>query len=215
MSRSVSYTIVGKTTPMSKIRTRDLINGIIRSLIQWWWQQRRRPLLPGTDQVKTGTWKKKKKSYNEIWTSVWALRVCVLDADILSWWFICASCLPAAPEEIHLRHVEVDVLIPKIMREKARERCVENVQGVLVCATVLSFVDTRFAACGRFSSSKVGKTHGLSCPPTWWLITEWARIGPRFGPKQRLRCIWSTLVQLASRNYAKRCQIHISVVGNT
>ncbi|XP_049571920.1 COX assembly mitochondrial protein homolog isoform X7 [Orcinus orca] len=29
----------------------------------------------------------------------------------------------------HLRHVEKDVLIPKIMREKARERCSEQVQG--------------------------------------------------------------------------------------
>jgi hypothetical protein len=32
------------------------------------------------------------------------------------------------PEQ-HLRHVEKDVLIPKIMREKARERCSEQVQG--------------------------------------------------------------------------------------
>ncbi|XP_067609660.1 COX assembly mitochondrial protein homolog isoform X2 [Pseudorca crassidens] len=31
--------------------------------------------------------------------------------------------------EQHLRHVEKDVLIPKIMREKARERCSEQVQG--------------------------------------------------------------------------------------
>nr|XP_055140903.1 COX assembly mitochondrial protein homolog isoform X2 [Symphalangus syndactylus] len=28
----------------------------------------------------------------------------------------------------HLRHVEKDVLIPKIMREKAKERCSEQVQ---------------------------------------------------------------------------------------
>nr|XP_020136594.1 COX assembly mitochondrial protein homolog isoform X2 [Microcebus murinus] len=33
------------------------------------------------------------------------------------------------PAEQHLRHVEKDVLIPKIMREKARERCSEQVQG--------------------------------------------------------------------------------------
>ncbi|XP_022420629.1 COX assembly mitochondrial protein homolog isoform X6 [Delphinapterus leucas] len=33
--------------------------------------------------------------------------------------------------EQHLRHVEKDVLIPKIMREKARERCSEQVQGIL------------------------------------------------------------------------------------
>lgn len=61
-----------------------------------------------------------------------------------SWWFICASCLPASPEEMHLRHVEVDVLIPKLMREKAKERCVEKVEGVFVCATILSFVCTFF-----------------------------------------------------------------------
>ncbi|XP_064133485.1 COX assembly mitochondrial protein homolog isoform X1 [Loxodonta africana] len=33
------------------------------------------------------------------------------------------------PAEQHLRHVEKDVLIPKIMREKAKERCSEQVQG--------------------------------------------------------------------------------------
>ncbi|XP_006244096.1 COX assembly mitochondrial protein homolog isoform X3 [Rattus norvegicus] len=32
------------------------------------------------------------------------------------------------PAEQHLRHVEKDVLIPKIMREKARERCSEQVE---------------------------------------------------------------------------------------
>ncbi|XP_066206837.1 COX assembly mitochondrial protein homolog isoform X2 [Saccopteryx leptura] len=32
------------------------------------------------------------------------------------------------PADQHLRHVEKDVLIPKIMREKARERCSEQVQ---------------------------------------------------------------------------------------
>ncbi|XP_045356966.1 COX assembly mitochondrial protein homolog [Leopardus geoffroyi] len=34
------------------------------------------------------------------------------------------------PAEQHLRHVEKDVLIPKIMREKARERCSEQVQDI-------------------------------------------------------------------------------------
>ncbi|XP_043449254.1 COX assembly mitochondrial protein homolog [Prionailurus bengalensis] len=34
------------------------------------------------------------------------------------------------PAEQHLRHVEKDVLIPKIMREKARERCSEQVQDL-------------------------------------------------------------------------------------
>ncbi|XP_072797002.1 COX assembly mitochondrial protein homolog isoform X1 [Vicugna pacos] len=33
----------------------------------------------------------------------------------------------------HLRHVEKDVLIPKIMREKARERCSEQVQEFTKC----------------------------------------------------------------------------------
>uniref|UniRef100_A0A5F5Q4U1 COX assembly mitochondrial protein n=1 Tax=Equus caballus TaxID=9796 RepID=A0A5F5Q4U1_HORSE len=35
--------------------------------------------------------------------------------------------------EQHLRHVEKDVLIPKIMREKARERCFEQVQDFTKC----------------------------------------------------------------------------------
>lgn len=32
-------------------------------------------------------------------------------------------------EETPLRHVEKDVLIPKMMREKAKERCVQHVDG--------------------------------------------------------------------------------------
>ena len=32
--------------------------------------------------------------------------------------------------EPHLRHVETDVLIPKLMREKAKVLCDEKVQGV-------------------------------------------------------------------------------------
>ncbi|XP_023410659.2 COX assembly mitochondrial protein homolog isoform X3 [Loxodonta africana] len=35
--------------------------------------------------------------------------------------------------EQHLRHVEKDVLIPKIMREKAKERCSEQVQDFTKC----------------------------------------------------------------------------------
>ncbi|XP_052042993.1 COX assembly mitochondrial protein homolog isoform X1 [Apodemus sylvaticus] len=35
--------------------------------------------------------------------------------------------------EQHLRHVEKDVLIPKIMREKARERCSEQVEDFTKC----------------------------------------------------------------------------------
>nr|XP_020848963.1 COX assembly mitochondrial protein homolog isoform X2 [Phascolarctos cinereus] len=37
--------------------------------------------------------------------------------------------------EDHLRHVEKDVLIPKIMREKARERCSDHVQAQLITRT--------------------------------------------------------------------------------
>ncbi|MBZ3875561.1 COX assembly mitochondrial protein-like protein [Sciurus carolinensis] len=40
---------------------------------------------------------------------------------------------PNEDEEQHLRHVEKDVLIPKIMREKARERCSEQVQDFTNC----------------------------------------------------------------------------------
>lgn len=36
-------------------------------------------------------------------------------------------------EEVHLRHVEKDVVIPKMMREKAKELCAEKVEGVCVC----------------------------------------------------------------------------------
>ncbi|XP_072316504.1 COX assembly mitochondrial protein homolog isoform X2 [Eucyclogobius newberryi] len=36
-------------------------------------------------------------------------------------------------EEVQLRHVEVDVLIPKMMREKARELCDEQVQAFTHC----------------------------------------------------------------------------------
>lgn len=33
-------------------------------------------------------------------------------------------------DEPNLRHVETDVLIPKLMREKAKERCAEKVEGM-------------------------------------------------------------------------------------
>ncbi|KAM4633253.1 COX assembly mitochondrial protein homolog [Polymixia lowei] len=33
----------------------------------------------------------------------------------------------------HLRHVETDVLIPKLMREKAKERCAEKVEAFNHC----------------------------------------------------------------------------------
>ncbi|XP_032115638.1 COX assembly mitochondrial protein homolog isoform X2 [Sapajus apella] len=37
------------------------------------------------------------------------------------------------PADQHLRHVEKDVLIPKKMREKARERCSEQIQDFTKC----------------------------------------------------------------------------------
>lgn len=37
---------------------------------------------------------------------------------------------PCPLEEPNLRHVETDVLIPKLMREKAKERCAEKVEGM-------------------------------------------------------------------------------------
>uniref|UniRef100_A0A8C6UX85 COX assembly mitochondrial protein n=1 Tax=Neogobius melanostomus TaxID=47308 RepID=A0A8C6UX85_9GOBI len=41
--------------------------------------------------------------------------------------------------EIKLRHVELDVLIPKMMREKARERCGEQVQAFNHCCKESGF----------------------------------------------------------------------------
>ncbi|XP_056099682.1 COX assembly mitochondrial protein homolog isoform X1 [Rhinichthys klamathensis goyatoka] len=40
---------------------------------------------------------------------------------------------PSKAEEPPLRHVETDVLIPKMMREKAKERCVQNVDAFNRC----------------------------------------------------------------------------------
>ncbi|EDL09255.1 RIKEN cDNA 2010110K16, isoform CRA_b, partial [Mus musculus] len=40
---------------------------------------------------------------------------------------------PGPLAQQHLRHVEKDVLIPKIMREKARERCSEQVEDFTRC----------------------------------------------------------------------------------
>jgi len=45
----------------------------------------------------------------------------------------------ANEEEMHLRHVETDVLIPKMMREKAKERCVKNVEAFNVCCKDAGF----------------------------------------------------------------------------
>ncbi|XP_040022398.1 COX assembly mitochondrial protein homolog [Gasterosteus aculeatus] len=43
-------------------------------------------------------------------------------------------------EEIHLRHVEKDVLIPKMMREKAKERCAEKVDAFNHCCKDSGFL---------------------------------------------------------------------------
>lgn len=45
----------------------------------------------------------------------------------------CVAEMALDPAEQHLRHVEKDVLIPKIMREKARERCSDQVQDFTKC----------------------------------------------------------------------------------
>lgn len=42
-------------------------------------------------------------------------------------------------EEIHLRHVETDVLIPKMMREKAKELCAERVEAFAHCCRESGF----------------------------------------------------------------------------
>jgi len=44
-----------------------------------------------------------------------------------------------AEPEVHLRHVETDVLIPKMMREKAKERCVKNVEAFNHCCKDAGF----------------------------------------------------------------------------
>ncbi|XP_015271041.1 PREDICTED: COX assembly mitochondrial protein homolog [Gekko japonicus] len=42
--------------------------------------------------------------------------------------------------EPHLRHVEKDILIPKIMREKARELCSEKVDAFTKCCKETGFL---------------------------------------------------------------------------
>ncbi|XP_041100765.1 COX assembly mitochondrial protein homolog [Polyodon spathula] len=46
----------------------------------------------------------------------------------------------AKGEEPALRHVEKDVLIPKLMREKAKERCAEKVQAFNECCKDSGFL---------------------------------------------------------------------------
>nr|XP_055067619.1 COX assembly mitochondrial protein homolog [Misgurnus anguillicaudatus] len=41
--------------------------------------------------------------------------------------------METSKDEPHLRHVELDVLIPKKMREKAKERCAQHVNAFTVC----------------------------------------------------------------------------------
>ncbi|CAJ1061826.1 PREDICTED: COX assembly mitochondrial protein homolog [Xyrichtys novacula] len=45
----------------------------------------------------------------------------------------------ANTEEVQLRHVEKDVLIPKMMREKAKERCAEKVEAFNHCCKESGF----------------------------------------------------------------------------
>ncbi|XP_038625471.1 COX assembly mitochondrial protein homolog [Tachyglossus aculeatus] len=47
---------------------------------------------------------------------------------------------PGPAEDLHLRHVEKDVLIPKIMREKAKERCSDEVQAFTQCCKDTGFL---------------------------------------------------------------------------
>ncbi|XP_043364934.1 COX assembly mitochondrial protein homolog isoform X4 [Dermochelys coriacea] len=47
---------------------------------------------------------------------------------------------PGTAEEPELRHVEKDVLIPKMMREKARERCSDKVQAFTKCCQESGFL---------------------------------------------------------------------------
>ncbi|XP_041843446.1 COX assembly mitochondrial protein homolog [Melanotaenia boesemani] len=43
-------------------------------------------------------------------------------------------------EESYLRHVEKDVLIPKMMREKAKERCADKVEAFTHCCKESGFL---------------------------------------------------------------------------
>lgn len=57
--------------------------------------------------------------------------VCILTMVLMVNLWICLSFCPASSDEIKLRHVETDVLIPKMLREKAKELCAEKVEGVI------------------------------------------------------------------------------------
>ncbi|XP_031519645.1 COX assembly mitochondrial protein homolog isoform X4 [Papio anubis] len=54
----------------------------------------------------------------------------------------------------HLRHVEKDILIPKIMREKAKERCSEQVQGQINFCETLQMLDGFGRIFHRISQTK-------------------------------------------------------------
>ncbi|XP_026149161.1 COX assembly mitochondrial protein homolog isoform X2 [Mastacembelus armatus] len=46
----------------------------------------------------------------------------------------------ANADEVHLRHVEKEVLIPKLMRDKAKERCAEKVEAFNHCCKESGFL---------------------------------------------------------------------------
>ncbi|KAM9574397.1 COX assembly mitochondrial protein homolog [Guaruba guarouba] len=47
---------------------------------------------------------------------------------------------PGAAENSKLRHVEKDVLIPQIMRDRAKERCSDKVQAFTKCCQETGFL---------------------------------------------------------------------------
>ncbi|XP_048204547.1 COX assembly mitochondrial protein homolog isoform X3 [Perognathus longimembris pacificus] len=66
------------------------------------------------------------------------------------------------PAEQHLRHVEKDVLIPKIMREKAKERCsgqVEEFTKHNLIALLLNTYFMPFPLCNIMKSAEVFSGH--------------------------------------------------------
>ncbi|XP_029422896.1 COX assembly mitochondrial protein homolog isoform X3 [Nannospalax galili] len=73
------------------------------------------------------------------------------------------------PAEQHLRHVEKDVLIPKIMREKARERCSEQVEDFTKCCKdsgILMVIKCRkenSALKGCLTAYVFGLVHATAC----------------------------------------------------
>lgn len=58
-----------------------------------------------------------------LWSDYWTkwMSKCFINMNVI---------ISASTEEPQLRHVEKDVLIPKMMREKAKERCAQHVDGM-------------------------------------------------------------------------------------